>query len=136
MTAPAPCIMMMRDVERMMEHGGKHDCKDGGIAPWAPAKATDTIRRYARGKLNISYKLHAKERLEERSLTTGDVLYVLKNGFVYANAEPARPAGFYRYAVEGKSPNSGGRTLRIIIIPSPCRVEIKVVTVMWADETA
>ncbi|MBF0324243.1 hypothetical protein [Magnetospirillum moscoviense] len=59
---------------------------------------------------------------------------MLKNGFVHAEAEPAKQVGLFRYAVEGTSPNSGGRTLRIIVIPSPCRAEIKVVTVMWADE--
>jgi hypothetical protein len=63
-----------------------------------------------------------------------DVLHVLKTGFVYEEAEPATRPGFFRYAVEGSSPNTGGRSLRIIVIPSPCRAEIKIVTVMWVDE--
>ena len=79
-------------------------------------------------------KKHAKIRLAERDITTTDVLHVLKKGFVFADPEPATKTGFFRYAMEGSSPNSGGRSLRIIVIPSPCRAQIKVITVMWADE--
>lgn len=93
------------------------------------------IRRYAKASdLSLSYKLHAKERLAERDLTTLDVLHVLKTGFVYAEAAPATQPGRYRYAMEGTSPNTKGRSLRLIVIPSQCRTEMKIVTVMWADE--
>lgn len=104
-------------------------------AAWTPAKATEMIRRYANGDFAISYKLHAKQRMSERGLISGDVLHVLRNGFVYTEAQPATQVGCFRYAIEGYSPNSEGRSLRIVVIPSQCRAEIKVVTVMWADET-
>ncbi len=51
--------------------------------PWSPADATDEIRALAkRPDLKITYTLHAKDRLAERGLFIGDILYVLKNGFV------------------------------------------------------
>ncbi|OAN45333.1 hypothetical protein A6A05_04205 [Magnetospirillum moscoviense] len=46
-----------------------------GIEPRSPARATETIRKYARSeRFDISYKLHAKERMEQRGLFASDVL--------------------------------------------------------------
>lgn len=106
------------------------------VAAWSPARATDMIRRYAASPdLSISYKAHAKDRLLERDLTIGDLLHVLRTGFVYADPVPATQPGRFRYAMEGTSPNSMGRSLRVIVIPSQCRAEMKIVTIMWVDET-
>lgn len=103
--------------------------------PWSPADATDEIRALARqSSLKITYSQHAKERLEERDLAIGDVLYVLKNGFVYETASESTQPGLFKYAPESRSPNSGSRTVRVIVIPDPARVWVKIVTVMWADE--
>ena len=53
--------------------------------PWSPADATSAIREIARhGKFKITLTGHARDRMVERDLTMGDLLYVLKNGFVYA----------------------------------------------------
>jgi hypothetical protein len=105
--------------------------------PWSPAKATDRIRAMARQKrLSLSYKLHAGERLGERGIIASDLLYVLKFGFVLTEAAPATRAGFYRYAIENKTPNSHSRDIRLIVIPDEKRCLIKIVTVMWADELA
>ena len=103
--------------------------------PWTPADATDEIRRIAlSGNLWLALTKHAREQMEERSLISGDVLYVLKNGFVYeACVESTRP-GMYKYQVESRSPNSGSRTVRIVAIPDEMRCHIKVVTVMWVDQ--
>ncbi|MBF0560712.1 MAG: DUF4258 domain-containing protein [Alphaproteobacteria bacterium] len=104
------------------------------MEPWSPRVATEKIRAYAKdSRLKLSYKLHAKERLAERALTTSDVLYVLKSGFVYADAEPSQREGLFRYAIEGKTPNTGGRSVRFIVIPSPSAPNMKVVSVMWVD---
>lgn len=110
--------------------------QDGAaIAPWSARVATDKIRAYAvRRDLDLNYKKHAKERLAERDLTISDALYVLKYGFVYGDPEPATQPGFFKYSMEGSTPNTGGRSLRVVVIPSPCRAELKVVTVMWIDE--
>jgi hypothetical protein len=42
--------------------------------PWAPADATTNIRAIAQGNVQLTYKEHAKQRLGERGLTTGDAL--------------------------------------------------------------
>lgn len=86
--------------------------------------------------MSLSYKLHAKERLAERGLIVSDVLHVLKHGFVHGKARPATRAGFYRYRMEHMSPNSGGRSLGVVVIPQKRGCALKIVTVMWIDETS
>jgi hypothetical protein len=103
--------------------------------PWGPGRATTEIRAIASSnQLALSYKLHARERLEERNLVTSDVLYALKNGFVYQPPIPATRPGHYRYRVECRTPNSGSRTIGVVVIPSKTGCLIKVVSVMWIDE--
>ena len=103
--------------------------------PWSPRDATDRIRAIARCRdLDLSYKLHARERLGERGLIISDVLYVLKFGFVYDPPEPATRQGYHRYLVRSKSPNSGGRDLGVVVIPDQKGRLLKIVTVMWIDE--
>lgn len=102
--------------------------------PWKPADATDEIRRLANGEeLGLVLTSHAREQMKERDLVVGDVTYILRSGFVYAEPETATRNGYYKYAMESRSPNSGSRTVRTIIIPDPERCHIKVVTVMWVD---
>jgi len=72
--------------------------------------------------------------MSERDLVMGDVIHILKTGYVYKEGVPATRPGLYRYAIEGKSPNSNNRTVRIIVIPSSGACELKIVSVMWADE--
>ena len=71
--------------------------------------------------------------MQERSLIAGDILYILKNGFVYEDAEASTKQGFFKYKLNCKSPNSGVRTVRIIAIPDSVRCQVKIVTVMWVD---
>lgn len=105
-----------------------------GFRPWTPVQATDRIRKYASSPgFNLWWTDHAKEQLAERGLITGDILYVLKNGFVYNKPEPATRKDLFRYAMECSTPNSGGRAVRAIVIPSLQRTEAKIVTVMWVD---
>lgn len=72
----------------------------------------------------------------ERGIIVSDVLFVLKFGFVLADPEPATRPGFFRYAIENKTPNSDSRDIRLIVIPDQSRTMIKLVTVMWVDELA
>ena len=103
--------------------------------PWSPADATDAIRALAaRDELQLTWTLHIKERLVERDLIIGDVRFLLRHGFVYAEPEPSSRNGLYKYAVEGTSPNSGNRSLRLIVIPDETRCWIKLITLMWVDE--
>ena len=46
----------------------------------------------------------------------GDLLHLLKQGFVYDEAVPATREGYFRYAVESTTPNSDGRAVRAITI--------------------
>ncbi|MDB5523896.1 MAG: hypothetical protein JWM58_1659 [Rhizobium sp.] len=103
--------------------------------PWPPAIATDMVRKIAQNKTaSISYKLHAQERLVERNLILSDVLYALRNGFVYENAIPATRPNYFRYRVECRTPNSGSRSIGVVVIPELVGCELKIVTVMWVDE--
>lgn len=69
----------------------------------------------------------------KRELIMGDLRYLLKRGFVYDSAEPASLEGFFKYAVEGTTPNSEGRTVKAIVVPGLGH-QLKIVTVMWRDE--
>lgn len=100
---------------------------------FTPAQATERIRSMVCSELSICWTQHAKEKLEERSLIMGDVLHVLKNGNVYENGEASTGLGYYRYKMECTTPNSGGRTVIVVVIPS-LSCELKIVTVMWKDK--
>jgi hypothetical protein len=103
--------------------------------PWNKSEATEAIRKMAKSeRLGLIYKLHARERLSERNLIMSDVLFVLKNGFVHNDAVKSTREGYHKYAIECRSPNSGGREVRVIAIPDLETCKLKIVTVMWVDE--
>ncbi len=105
--------------------------------PWKPKEATDEIRKIANSaNLTISYKAHARIRMRERALIISDVLYVLKNGFCYREALPSTREGFNKYEMESTTPNSNGRDVRIIVIPDKKACFLKIITVMWVDESS
>ncbi len=102
--------------------------------PWKPSDATKIINQVAKELLcEFSYTQHAKERMDERNLIISDVLFVLRGGYVYAEPEESTIDGFYKYQIEGKSPNSGARSLRVVAVPDPSQCQIKVITIMWKD---
>lgn len=72
--------------------------------------------------------------MEERDLLTGDVLFVLANGFVYEEPTQSTRPGFYKYRIQAASPNSGTRDVALVVIADPKSNQIKIVTVMWNDE--
>lgn len=103
--------------------------------PWRPADATIAIREIARHeKFKFTITGHARDRMLERDLYSGDLLYVLKNGFVYSSPEATTQKELWKYAIETGTPNSGNRVVRVVLVPDASRLWIKVVTVMWADE--
>jgi len=103
--------------------------------PWSPAQATERIRRIAQDDcFDLTLSAHAEEQMEMRGLTTLDVMYVLKSGFVYDAAEPATRPGFYKYRMINSTPNSNRREVRVIVIPSMQSTQAKIATVMWTDE--
>lgn len=74
-----------------------------------------------------------KERFQERNLLIADIRYLLKFGYVYDDAEESTKNGFWKYKVEGTTPNSETRTLLVVIIPDFQHRTIKMVTVRWKD---
>ena len=101
--------------------------------PLAPAKATEYIRDKAGPHLELHWTHHAGKQMRERGLIMGDVLHILKNGFVFEEGKPATQPGCFKYKMECNTPNSGGRKVRVVLIPSTSNA-LKVVTVMWKDE--
>jgi len=101
---------------------------------WTPAEATKRIWSCARGeKLDLHWKEHALERLAERDLIVSDILFLLKYGTVFDEGQPADMPGFFKYKIESKTPNSEGRVVAAIVLPSG-GCDIKIITVMWKDE--
>lgn len=104
-----------------------------GPGRWKPPQATREINACAKGDaFSLSLTTHAKEQMLQRDLTTGDVKHVLKTGFVHGDPEPSSREGYFKYLVEGTSPNSGGRTVGVVVIPDG-KCDMKLVTVMWRD---
>lgn len=102
--------------------------------PWSPAQATERIRAIARGQFDLSYKLHARDQMELRELVVGDVLHVLRHGFVYDAPVEATRKPYWKYKMQCRTPNSNNREVRIVVIPDWKRRQVKVLTVMWANE--
>lgn len=102
-------------------------------APLSARDATDLIRSKAREGLEIIWTRHVKEQMARRDLLMGDILHLLKNGFVYGKGVPATRPGCFKYQMECKTPNSGSRIVRVVVIPQPDQA-LKLVTVMWKDE--
>jgi hypothetical protein len=100
--------------------------------PLSPTRATEMIRRIARGNPDLLLTGHAKQQMVERDLWTSDILYVLSFGFVYEIGQPATRAIYFKYKMENSTPNTNGRALRVVVIPNGNK--LKIITVMWADE--
>lgn len=88
----------------------------------------------ARGDFDLLSGLHWEEQLEARNLIVGDLLYLLKNGFVYEPGVKSTRPHLYKYEMEYTTPNSHGRTVRVVLIPCASANTIKIVTIMWRDE--
>lgn len=69
-----------------------------------------------------------------RDLIIGDVIYLLKNGFVYDEPVPSHVHKLYKYIMTSPTPNSGSREVGVVVIPDWRGKALKIVTVMWLDE--
>jgi hypothetical protein len=101
--------------------------------PWTPAQATERIRTIASGEHYLSYKRHALDQIAARGLVLGDILYLLKNGFVHEEAEESTRKPYWKYQMQCRTPNSNNREVRAVVIPDWKKKGFKVITVMWAD---
>ncbi len=102
--------------------------------PWSPADATDIIRKIASGNAKVVLTQHAKDQMADRDLILGDLMYVVKNGFVYEKPEPSTQDGYCKYKMESTTPNTNSRSLRVVVIPGADENLLKFVTCMWRDE--
>jgi hypothetical protein len=102
--------------------------------PWTPGDATDNIREIAASNFALSLTGHVTERMEERDLTTADIRHILRRGFVYEQAQETTRSKCFKYCIDASTPNSGSRTVRLVVVPCTDPLEIKIVTVMWRDE--
>lgn len=103
--------------------------------PWEPGYATERIREIAgRERMVLAYKQHAKEQLVARDIIQSDVLFVLRNGFVFDVAQPSTQPNLFKYRIVSKSPNSDRRELAVVVIPDEAKSILKLITVMWNDE--
>ena len=103
--------------------------------PWTPTQATERIRRIAQeDSFDLTLTVHAEDQMRERGITTIDIMYVLKSGFVYDAPEKATRPSLYKYLMLNSTPNSNRREVRVAVIPSMQSTQAKIITVMWADE--
>lgn len=103
--------------------------------PWAPAQATERIRRIAQeDSFDLTLTGHAEVQMRERGITAVDIMYVLKNGFVYEEPKQGTRPGLYKYLMLNSTPNSNRKEVRLCLIPSMQSTQVKIITVMWADE--
>jgi hypothetical protein len=118
----------------MVSDGGEGAAGDE-VQAWSPGRATERIRQMVRsGTLRLHWTKAVKLKLKEIDLTMGDVLHVLKNGFVHKPGAPSTRPGLFKYCMETPTPNSNNRTVRAVVIPSEQKCVIKVVDVQWVDE--
>lgn len=104
--------------------------------PWNPTDATYALREIGKHPaLSVAYKVHATQRLAKRGIIVSDILYLLRTGFVYSDARQATQPGYFKYQMEGLTPNSAGRRVGAVVIPNAQYMTVKVVTVFWVDET-
>lgn len=101
---------------------------------WSQADATNIIRSIARSDHTLHITKHASDQMSMRDLTVGDVLYVLKSGFVHTAPQKSTRKRFFKYSVDSRTPNSGNRILRVVVLPSTAPSELKLITIMWRDE--
>jgi len=66
-----------------------------------------------------------------------DILYLLRHKFELISLDETTRSdeGLYKYKIAGYTPNSGGKRICIVIIPSLERCAVKLVTVMWENES-
>lgn len=105
--------------------------------PWNNRDATITIREISKSDdFDLWVTDHALQRMHERGLIMGDLLYVLRNGSNHLDCVPSTQAELYKYIMQTETPNSEGREVGVVCIPDQLKVGVKIVTVMWIDERA
>ena len=88
---------------------------------WSPAEATRQINECAnRGDFELDYVLKIGDAMKARSLITGDLHHLLKTGVVTGEPVESTLEGYFKYRIEGPTPNSDGKPIAAVVIPSGC----------------
>lgn len=77
--------------------------------PLSPREATEQLRKIGASDPDLIWTVRAKDRMRDRGLLTGDVLHVLKHGFVYENGEAATQPGCFKDKMECTTPKFSGK---------------------------
>jgi hypothetical protein len=94
---------------------------------WSPVEATKRINGCAsHDDFELCQPVALDSTMADRGLITGDLLHLLKTGFVYEEPVSSTRDGYFKYTVEGTTPNSNGKSLAAIVIPDGCK-KMKVV---------
>lgn len=89
-----------------------------------------TIRKIAAGPDSPSISAHAWERMEERGITTLDILRVLRVGSIKGGLEAGKNAGEWKCKVVAKT--KGSREIGVVtVVINRARLFVK--TVEWED---
>lgn len=102
------------------------------IAPLKP-RARDlviTIRKAAIDSQNVSFSEHALDRMEERDITTLDVLRVLRLGDIVGDIEAGRNSGEWKCKMVARKKGSRNIGVATVVLRSG-RLFLK--TVEWED---
>jgi hypothetical protein len=88
------------------------------------------VRKAAADSRNVSFGMHALDRMEERGITTLDALRVLRSGEIEGELEAGKNAGEWKCKIVAKI--KGSREVGVVtIVMRVGRLFIK--TVEWED---
>ena len=90
----------------------------------------EIIRKAAMDSGNVGYSEHALDRMEERDITTMDVLRVLRTGDIVGGIESGRQAGEWKCKMVARK--KGSRDIGVVtVVLRSGRLFLK--TVEWED---
>jgi hypothetical protein len=89
---------------------------------WSPTEATKRINEAAEhDDFELWQPVALGLTMADRGLITGDLIHLLKTGFVYEEPIASTRDGYFKYTVEGTTPNSNGKSLKAVVIHDGCR---------------
>lgn len=95
-----------------------------------PQKLTASIRKLAANSANVAFGNHALDRMDERGMTTMDVLRVLRNGVIEGRIEAGQGLGEWKCKIVERRPRARAMGVATIV-KQEGKLFIK--TVEWED---
>jgi len=121
-------VMATYHIDRCMaqQHPGKAVAQFKPRVPVLQAQ----IRKAAEDSRNVSWSIHAEERMEEREITLLDALRVLRTGDIVGDIEPGKSVGEWKCKVVARK--KGSRAVGVVsVVLRSGRLMVK--TVEWED---